>query len=97
MYLTVFQWYLLLPHRLGLERGASARESLDVITSALEAHGQGGPCSNTKDGWCYHNSFIIADGQEAWVLETAGYFWAAEKITGTTFLPLEIRFCELHY
>ncbi len=31
-------------HRLALERAGSAAEAVDVITSLLEAHGQGGPC-----------------------------------------------------
>lgn len=66
--------------RLGLERGSTARESLDVITSLLEKHGQGGSCAAGGD-WSYHNSFIIADGKEAWVLETAKDFWVAEKVT----------------
>jgi len=30
----------------------------------------------------YHNSFIICDSQEAYILETAKKLWAAEKITG---------------
>ncbi|WAQ93615.1 SCRN2-like protein [Mya arenaria] len=47
------------------QRGGSARESLDVITACLESHGQGGPCAEGGD-WFYHNSFIIADGNEAW-------------------------------
>ena len=68
-------------YRLGLERGKTARESLNVITSHLELYGQGGICYEDKAS-TYHNSFIIADSAEAWVLETAGKFWAAERITG---------------
>ncbi|KAL3831449.1 hypothetical protein ACJMK2_023200 [Sinanodonta woodiana] len=66
--------------RLGLERGGSAREALDVITSLLSQFGQGGPCSEGGQ-WTYYNSFLIADSSEAWVLETVGKLWAAEKIT----------------
>jgi dipeptidase len=67
--------------RLGLERGGSASEALDVITSLLEKYGQGGPCSDLTD-LNYHNSFLIVDHSQAWVLETAGHLWAAQKITG---------------
>ena len=54
-----------------------------MICSLLEKHGQGGPCCEDKPDACYYNSFIIADGKEAWILETSGKHWAAEKITGT--------------
>ncbi|XP_067906886.1 secernin-1-like [Heterodontus francisci] len=68
--------------RLGLERGATAKESLDVIVSLLEEYGQGG--NNFEDGetlHTFHSMFLIVDRTEAWVLETVDKYWAAEKIT----------------
>lgn len=66
--------------RLGLERGSSAEEALHVIIQLLETHGQGGNCGLTHPLF-YENSFLIADASHAWVLETAGRHWAAEKVT----------------
>lgn len=66
--------------RLGLERSKNAREALDVIVALLEQYGQGGPCSDTDPSFTYHNSFLIVDCREAWVLETAGKLWAAENV-----------------
>jgi secernin len=65
--------------RLGLERARTARAALDVITSLLEEHGQGGNCGFLNPFY-YHNSFLIADPQEAWLLETVGKHWAAVKV-----------------
>ncbi|MHA1698889.1 MAG: C69 family dipeptidase [Promethearchaeota archaeon] len=66
--------------RLGLETGRNAKESLDSIVKLLEEYGQGGNCIENGQ-MLYHNSFLIADRAEAWVLETAGKYWVAEHIT----------------
>jgi secernin len=69
--------------RLGLERGKSAYEALHVITDLLQRYGQSGDCERAGE-WGkanYHNSFIIADPKEAWVLETAGKYWVAKRLT----------------
>lgn len=78
-------WISVLPfsYRLGLERGATAKEALDVIVALLEEHGQGG--NYYEDGNSCHtfqSAFLIVDRNEAWILETSGKYWAAEKITG---------------
>jgi dipeptidase len=67
--------------RLALERAATAFEALKVITDLLDKYGQGGNCGFLHPFY-YHNSFLIADPKEAWVLETAGKHWAAEQVTG---------------
>jgi len=65
--------------RLGLERGRDAREALEVIAGLIERHGQGGSGFGPGEGG-YHNSFMLADPAQSWVLETTGRRWAARKV-----------------
>lgn len=66
--------------RLALERAASAREAVEVISALIERHGQGGSGAYDFD-FRYSNGFIIADPIEAWTLESSGRQWAARKVT----------------
>ncbi len=65
--------------RLGLERGRTAEHAVEVITTLLEAHGQGGSGYVDKD-WPYHNSFLVADRSGAFVLETSARHWAVRRV-----------------
>jgi len=66
--------------RLGLERGKTAKEAMEVIIELLEKYGQGGGCAYDDPNWMYHNSFIIADIKEAFVVETADEWWIVENV-----------------
>ena len=66
--------------RLGLERADTAARAVEVITDLLETHSQGGN-GGYQHKLLYHNSFLIADRREAWVLETADRHWAARRVT----------------
>ncbi len=69
--------------RLGLDRGKTAYEAMHVIVELLAKYGQSGDCEREGE-WGkanYHNSFLLADPAEAWVLETAGRYWVAKRIT----------------
>uniref|UniRef100_A0A3B4FL90 Secernin 3 n=1 Tax=Pundamilia nyererei TaxID=303518 RepID=A0A3B4FL90_9CICH len=68
--------------RLGLERADTAENAVTVITELLEKYGQGGSCMEDESSFTYHNSFLISDRKEAWLLETSGKYWAAERVEG---------------
>lgn len=67
--------------RLALERSRTAKAALNIIIGLLETHGQGGKCGY-RTGLTYMNGFLIADPQEAYVLETVGKMWAWKQIEG---------------
>lgn len=65
--------------RLALERAQSAVQAVEIIVELLEKYGQGGNC--VQDGHLYyHNSFIIADPADSWVLETVDKHWFARQV-----------------
>ena len=65
--------------RLGLERSRSADEALAVLTTLLERHGQGGSGEPDRDE-PYFSSFLIADPDGGFVVETSNRTWAARPI-----------------
>ncbi|HZK20710.1 MAG TPA: hypothetical protein VFC76_00375 [Oscillospiraceae bacterium] len=65
--------------RLALECCDTAEKAADYIIDLLLRYGQGGKAGYTEN-LRYHNSFIISDRKEAFVLETAGKHWALKKI-----------------
>lgn len=65
--------------RLGLERGATAREARDVIVALLGKYGQLRNASVLYQSH-YENSFIIIDPKEIWILETAGRRYVAKRV-----------------
>lgn len=65
--------------RLGLERAHTAAEAVEVVTTLLEAHGQGGS-GHVDVEWPYHNAFLVADPTSAWIVETSNRHWVARAV-----------------
>lgn len=69
--------------RLGLERGSSSTAAVEVMTELLERYGQwgAGTVSQSRADAAYDNSYIVADNDRVWVLETVGRRWAAREVS----------------
>ena len=68
--------------RLTLERSKTADEAVGVLTELLEKYGQGGGCQygRPRMEFTYHNSYMITDPEEVWLVETVDRQWVAKKI-----------------
>jgi hypothetical protein len=68
--------------RVALERAVTARQAVDVLTTALERYGQGGTGHHGRVH-PYWSSFLIADAGSAWVVETSARAFAIEEVERT--------------
>lgn len=73
--------------RLGLERGKTAYEAMHVIIDMIEKYGQNGNAASPESGdvSVYWNSFLIADPNEAWILEVSDRRWIAKRVQDNIF------------
>lgn len=65
--------------RLGLERGATADQAVDVIVELLDAPGQGGSGEEGADE-PYWSSFLVVDPHGGWVVDTSDRSWVAAPV-----------------
>ena len=65
--------------RIGLERARNCQEAIQIMTGLLEHYGQGGS-AELKGNSHFDSCFIMADQDEAYILETAGRRWAVKKV-----------------
>lgn len=77
--------------RLALERCATSAQAVTLIGGLVEAYGQFGSGNPGKphDAGSYDNAFIIADPNEAWILEAAGRRWVARRVHGSASISNE--------
>lgn len=65
--------------RLGLERGGTANQAMEIIIELLEQYGQGGNCGYDHNFY-YDNAFLIMDRQTIYLLQTAGKNWVYKQV-----------------
>ncbi len=67
--------------RIALERSENAEHAVKIIVELIDKYGQGGNGGFTKYLY-YHNSFMIADRENAWIVETSDRYWVAKRVNG---------------
>ncbi|WCL48452.1 C69 family dipeptidase [Leptospira sp. GIMC2001] len=68
--------------RVALERCKTSAQALDVITSLVEEFGQDANSGFSGMESFHHNSFLLGDANESYILETVDRHWVAKKING---------------
>ena len=66
--------------RLAVERAATAAEAVAVLRALLASYPQGGSCGYEDRDFRYFSSFLVADRETAYVVETCGREFAALQI-----------------
>ena len=69
--------------RLVLERARSADDALEVCTTLIQRHGQGGSGEPHADE-PYFSSFLMVDARGGWVVESSNRTWAARPVNEGT-------------
>ncbi len=75
--------------RLALERATDATRALEIMVKLLADFGQGGVCGYEDKRMAYHNSFIIADPRQGWVLGQPGT--CGRPLRSVIFIPSAIH------
>jgi len=65
--------------RIALETSQTSLEAVNKLIEINEKYGQGGNCGYEKKMF-YHNSFLISDSNDAYVLELVDKYYAYKKI-----------------
>ncbi len=65
--------------RLCAERCETADQALELIIQLMDRYGQGGNCGYRIER-TYHNCYLMADRENAWIMETAGDYWVAKRV-----------------
>jgi len=78
----------------------TADDALEHLIELTERFTQGGRMEHHSRLVRYHSSFMVADATTAWLLETAGNFWAAKRVYGvatiSNALTIEDDFDRVH-
>jgi len=68
--------------RMALEQASTAFEAMNIIIENTQHFGQGGD-GGYEHPLFYHNSYLLVDPKEAYVLETVGKYYAFKKLEGS--------------